>query len=145
MPHFFKGGIMNDVLTMARTIYGEARGESRLGKIAVACVILNRYKAKKWFAGKTIAETCTFCVKGSKYHQFSCWNDDDPNKKKIENMTAVQLGECYEVAEKVINGEIKDIVGGACHYHTVNLSPAWARGKKPDFKIGNHLFYCGIE
>ena len=44
-----------DVDILARTIYGEARGESEIGKRAVASVILNRYKSGKWFAGDTIA------------------------------------------------------------------------------------------
>ena len=41
-----------DIDTLARTIYGEARGESRQGKIAVACVILNRVKRKKMCDGE---------------------------------------------------------------------------------------------
>lgn len=134
-----------DIDILARTIYGEARGEDRMGKKAVACVILNRYRSKKWFSGKTIAETCQFCVKGSKWHQFSCWNEGDPNRKLIESATLAQLGECYEIAEKFVSGEYKDFLCGACHYHTLNTAPAWAKGKKPDFKIGQHLFYCGID
>ena len=47
--------IEHDIDILARTIYGEARGEKTAGKKAVACVIMNRYKSKKWFAGKTIA------------------------------------------------------------------------------------------
>lgn len=39
----------NDIDILARTIYGEARGETDLGKMAVASVILNRYKAKNGF------------------------------------------------------------------------------------------------
>lgn len=128
-----------DVLTLARTIYGEARGESTAGKKAVACVIMNRYKSKKWFAGKTIAETC------KKPWQFSCWNQNDPNCKKIENATKYELGECYDIAEKFISGEYQDFLCGACHYHTLNVLPSWAEGKKADFHIGNHLFYIGIE
>ena len=56
---------MSDLDILARTIYGEARGEKTVGKKAIACVVLNRYKSGKWFAGKTIAETC------QKIYQFS--------------------------------------------------------------------------
>lgn len=129
----------NDIDILARTIYGEARGEKTVGKKAVACVIMNRYKSKKWFAGKTIAETC------QKPWQFSCWNKNDPNRQKIMNASAVELGECLTIAEKFVNGEEKDFLCGACHYHTLNVKPNWAEGKKADFMIGHHLFYIGIE
>ena len=40
-----------DIEIMAKTIYGEARGEGEEGMEAVACVIMNRYNARKWFTG----------------------------------------------------------------------------------------------
>lgn len=69
--------IEHDIDILARTIYGEARGEKTAGKKAVACVIMNRYKAKKWFSGKTIAETC------QKPWQFSCWNKTTQTAKRL--------------------------------------------------------------
>ena len=42
---------MNDEDILARTLYGEARGEGIDGIEAVACVIMNRYKARKWYTG----------------------------------------------------------------------------------------------
>ena len=127
-----------DVDILARTIYGEARGEPEIGKCAVASVVLNRYKAHKWFSGKTIADTCQFCVKGSKYHQFSCWNEEISESDKI-------FCKCIDVAEKYISGTYKDIVNGACHYCVIGTNPAWAKGKRPDLRIGRHLFYCEVE
>lgn len=135
----------NDIDILARTIYGEARGESLAGKKAVACVIINRYKARKWFSGKTIAETCQFCVKGSKWHQFSCWNDSDPNKKLITEASELKLAEYKEIARRFVDGEEKDFLCGACHYHTTNILPSWAKGKQADFLIGHHKFYIGID
>ena len=40
-----------DVEIMAKTIYGEARGEGAEGMEAVALVIINRFNARKWFTG----------------------------------------------------------------------------------------------
>ena len=135
-----------DVYTLAMTIWGEARGESLAGKKAVACVVMNRYKAKKWFTGQTIAETCTFCVKGSKYHQFSCWNENDPSYIKMKKgLSTEELGECLDVAAAAVSGELKDFLNGACHYHALNVKPKWAEGKMPAFRVGNHYFYCGID
>ena len=39
---------MSDVDILARTLYGEARGEGIDGIEAVACGIMNRFKARKW-------------------------------------------------------------------------------------------------
>lgn len=128
-----------DIDVLARTIYGEARGESKIGKMAVASVILNRYKSGKWFAGKTIEETC------KKAWQFSCWNFGDPNREKLIKATKEELGECLTIARDAVDGKFKDIVCGSCHYHTKQVQPSWARGKVPTIEIGNHLFYKGIE
>lgn len=128
-----------DVDILARTIYGEARGESKQGQMAVALVIINRYQSQKWFAGKTIADTCL------KARQFSCWNSDDPNCEKIKNLTLDQLRPYYEVAQTAISGECIDITNGATHYHAKKINPVWARGKKPCAVIGNHIFYKNID
>ena len=40
-----------DIEIMAKPIYGEARGEGEAGMEAVACVIMNRYNARKGFTG----------------------------------------------------------------------------------------------
>ena len=128
-----------DIEVLGRTIYGEARGESITGKKAIAAVVLNRFKSGKWFAGQTIAETC------QKRMQFSCWNDNDPNKEIITNATKEELSECLEIARMAIDGEFGDIVCGACHYHTKQINPKWAVGKVPVVSIGNHLFYKGID
>ena len=60
---------------LARTLWGEARGESLAGQIAVAWTIRNRVndgKAKSWW-GEGYAGVC------QKPYQFSCWNKSDPN------------------------------------------------------------------
>ena len=52
---------MTDQDTMARTIYGEARGEGQAGMIAVANVILNRFslwEKHPHFGNGTIESVC---------------------------------------------------------------------------------------
>lgn len=128
-----------DIDILARTIYGEARGEKTIGKKAIACVVVNRYRSGKWFAGKTIAETC------QKKAQFSCWNVTDPNRQKILEASNLELGECLKIAEDFVTGKEKDFLCGATHYHAIGWAPSWAVGHRADFQIGNHLFYVGIE
>ncbi|HBO50080.1 MAG TPA: cell wall hydrolase [Alphaproteobacteria bacterium] len=127
-----------DLEIMAKTIFGEARGETEQGQIAVACCILNRFKAKKWYSGRTVAATCL------KPWQFSCWNKSDPNAQKLATLTFPAYSKYFPIIEKA---KQKDIVNGATHYYApaVCSMPAWAKGKKPCAKIGGHLFFKGID
>lgn len=128
-----------DIEILAKTIYGEARGEDIAGKKGIACVIMNRFKSKKWYAGKTIADTCL------KKYQFSCWNDNDPNKKILDTISIERLGDCYDIAYNAVHGHQPDIVLNSTHYHTKDVKPKWAENKKPILQIGNHLFYNNID
>ncbi|MBM3467884.1 MAG: cell wall hydrolase [Alphaproteobacteria bacterium] len=132
------------VQILARTIYGEARGEyfhsegGLASLIAVGNVVMNRYKIQNWF-GKSIKEIC------HKPAQFSCWNEGDPNRhillqKYIED-PIFQI--CQEVALKVIEQQWPDLTKGSDHYHAAKLKvyPPWARGRTPKVRIANHLFY----
>lgn len=136
---------MDDVLALARTLEGEAGNQGRQGKIAVASVILNRFKLKKWNAGKTIKETCLFCVKGQPYHQFSCWNDFDPVYKRIKDLQPEGMKESFDIAQDVIAGRIQSNVGLCTHYHTTKVAPKWSRGKLPAYKIGDHVFFDNVD
>lgn len=134
-----KGEVMNrDVDVLARTIFGEARGECSDGKKAVGLVILNRYKSNKWFSASSIAEVCL------KPLQFSCWNSNDPNSSRIRNANEKELSAYFTLAEDLIKGKFADITNGATHYHTKAVKPAWSRGKAPCAEIGEHLFFNNI-
>lgn len=128
-----------DLETLARTCWGEARGEPMEGKIAVAAVILNRWRSGRWFAGRTIAETCT------KPYQFSCWLESDPNRTKLlaVDLRDRMFRECVAAALQAIGGE--DPTDGSTHYHALHVRPAWARDKTPTRVIAHHLFYRGID
>lgn len=145
-----------DMEMMARTIWGEARSETLRGRMAVGCVIMNRWRSGKWFNGvdtnndsfESISEVC------QQAYQFSCWNKDDPNLPKL---LAVRLGdktfgECLVVANTVIENSmdaryaIRDLSRGATHYY-VNGSPIpkWHTGQSPCAIIGRHLFFDNIS
>lgn len=137
---------MSDIDILARTIYGEARGEGLEGMEAVACVVMNRYRSHKWYCGYTwingmkvpsVAQTCL------KRFQFSCWNKNDPNLDKVLKVTSAdkQFIECLLVAKRAVSGELKDFTHGATYYHTRAIKPYWARKKSPCYETGNHLFY----
>ena len=130
-----------DTDIMARTIYGEARGEYYVkdgginSLIAVGNVIMNRSRERS----RSISSICL------KPKQFSCWNKTDPNFKVIQNVTfsdkIFQL--CYSVSCQIINGQTPDITNGANHYYSKNIKtvPYWAYQKIPIKTIGNHMFF----
>jgi len=127
--------------TLARTLWGEARGEPRLGKEAVAAVVLNRVRrGPPERFGATITEVCR------KPQQFSCWNADDPNRDRLERVDRSDPAfvECIEIAEQAVDGILEDPTVGSDHYHTIDVSPDWARGKMPVKTIGRHRFYNNI-
>ena len=123
-------------LIMSKTMWGEARGEGARGLQAVGNVIMNRVEAGSWY-GASVKDVCL------KPYQFSCWNERDPNRAIIENMTEKQLelNGTLAIARKVINGQLPDITGGATHYHNKNIKPYWAASMEKTATIGNHIFY----
>ena len=120
---------------MARTVYGEARGEGEKGMQAVANVIMNRVKKGGWY-GASIKDVCL------KPYQFSCWNEGDPNREKILNATPAQLKTARRISEAVINGTLPDITGGATNYHAKSVKPYWAASMTKTATIGSHIFYA---
>ena len=134
-----------DVDILARTIYGEARGESISGMEAVASVVLNRAAFSKrrghYWWGNTVADVCR------QPWQFSCWNKNDPNYRLINSVgdTDIVFCICRRIAHRAISGLLEDATGGATHYHTRTSRPAWSVGHIPCAEIGHHFFYNDIE
>lgn len=130
-----------DIDILARTVWGEARGEDLNGKIAVAHVPFNRMEYRHWSAGETIADTC------QRRAQFSCWLPRDPNRPLLDDVTLDDeaFQECMFAALAVALGYEGDPTGGATHYHTKSVHPHWAEGQTPCAEIGNHRFYRNIK
>lgn len=131
----------HDLWILAQTMYGEARGEESLGKVAVAHVVLNRQKYHVRWQGKSLANICKAPF------QFSCWNINDPNFSKLTNVMFETLGfsECLRLAIDVLANRYSSPIGKATHYHADTIAtPKWAVGKEPFIKIGHHVFYENI-
>lgn len=136
----FYDDLQVDVL--ARTLWGEARGEGAEGMEAVACVVLNRVKVARdkggfWW-GDTIIAVC------QKPYQFSCWNRSDVNYKRLQDVTEksdLHFATAMRIARRAVAGVLKDATGGADHYHEKSILPDWAAGQTPTTQIKNHIFY----
>ena len=127
-----------DIDVTARTVYGEARGEPRLGRIAVAWVIRNRSIEKN----RPPAETAM------KKWQFSAWNENDPNLDKIKRITLDNqvFQECMLAALSVLLGQEPDPTGGATHYYASSIEPPfWTEAPaRKTVIIGRHIFYNDV-
>ncbi|MBI1326040.1 MAG: cell wall hydrolase [Alphaproteobacteria bacterium] len=130
---------------LARTLWGEARGEGTAGMQAVANVILNRAEISKrlkgYWWGNTLIEVC------QKPRQFSCWNKEDANYTKVLSVTEkdIYFATALRIAKRAVASVLPDITKGATHYHAASITPYWARGVTPCAKLGRHLFYQLIE
>ena len=77
--------------------------------------------------------------------QYSCFNEKDKNIKKIMASKKQDLenwNKCYEVARKVLEGEVSDPTNGATHYFNPRTAnPSWKHRLVRTAKIDNHEFY----
>ena len=135
-------GHLSNAQVLALTIYGEARGESVEGMIAVGTVILNRVDRKGWM-GKSVKEVCL------KPYQFSCFLPTDPNFPKLRalagNWNDDAVGYCHDVAEMMLSGAIPRNSLLSSHncvqYATTDCQADWIRKMRPLAQIGRHIFY----
>ncbi len=125
-----------EIDVLARTIWGEARGEGSVGMQAVACVAMNRVRIGGWW-GETAVQVC------QKPYQFSCWNKDDANYGRVLSVdsTDIHFVIAQRIAARAVLGVLDDPTKGATHYHAAGVSPYWAKGEKPVAVIGRHVFY----
>jgi N-acetylmuramoyl-L-alanine amidase len=124
---------------LTATVWMEARGEPRQGKLAVAYNILHRVRSGRW--GQQVGEVVLAPF------QYSCWNTDSPTRRA--------LARCDELApswidstvavEYAVTGAKPDPIDGALHYYNPDVvKPHWDRSWYPRVTIGHHVFVCGV-
>lgn len=112
-----------DVTLLARVVYGEARGESYTGQVAVAAVVLNRIKSSSF------PNTVSAVI----YQPYAFTAVMDGQINYTPNQTA------YNAAKDAINGW--DPTGGALYYYNPKTATsAWIYSRKVTTTIGNHVF-----
>lgn len=139
-------GVSPDQDTLARTIWGEARGQGREAMENVASVIMNRYRARREGKGYaswgpvrgTIAQIC------QAPYQFSCWNTSDPNRAQCiaVNTSNAAFKTALSIAGSAIAGTLEDRTGGADHYFASSMGvlPSWASAGVETLKDAAHRF-----
>lgn len=121
--------IDEDCRLVAQAIVYEARGEPRLGRMAVAKVVINRVKDKRF----------PDSVEGvlSQPYQFSYRRD--MHKQAVP--TKEDWEKAYIDAYTVLNGEAPLDMEGVLWYHTKTVKPEWRKSLTKANTIGNHYFY----
>lgn len=120
---------------LAEALYFEARGESIAGQIAVAEVILNRVES-----GDYPDTVCGVVRQGGRGGcQFSYVCDGRPERIG-ERRAFERVG---KIARIMLDGQPRMLTGGATHFHTTQVRPAWARKFERTARIGEHIFYRG--
>ena len=127
---------------LAKNIYFEARGDTLAGRYAVADVVLNRVKDRRYPG--TICEVVHQGQKDSNGNmkknrcQFSWYcdgkKDNTPNAEMWRQSQAI----AYQI---VILGTMRGITEGATHYHATYVNPSWNRSMDDIGRIGAHLFF----
>lgn len=131
---------MDDIETVARTLWGEARGEGYIGQQAVANVIMRRVALK--CKGDTNAKDV--CLHHS---QFSCWLQSDPNRPKLLAVTQDDpvFRQCLGIATLALSGNISDVTNLADSYEATGTGAYWAKGLTPCAVIGRHSFFKTVS
>lgn len=129
----------SDTEILAKTLYGECRGEPFEGKQAVANVIMNRVNNPRWW-GNDVRSVCL------RAYQFSCWLQFDPNRSKIMEVTSDDpvYEQCIELAVEAMSGNLSDVTGGCDSYLRIGTVTDWSKKLTPYCEIGHHSFYVTV-
>ena len=113
----------SDLTLLAKAVYAEARGESYVGQVAVAAVILNRVKSSKF----------PNTISGVIYqpYAFTCVNDGQINL--TPNQSA------YNAAQDALNGW-DPTYGAIYYYNPKTATSSWIKTRSTTITIGKHVF-----
>lgn len=112
-----------DLMLLARLIYGEARGESYVGQVAVGAVVMNRIKSSSF----------PNSMSGVIYQRYAFTAVDDGQINLTPNATA------KKAAQDAMNGW--DPTYGAIYYYNPSTATSsWIFSRQTTVTIGNHVF-----
>lgn len=112
-----------DLQLLARLIYGEARGESYVGQVAVGAVVMNRIKSSSF----------PNTMSGVIYQSYAFTAVDDGQINLTPNATA------KKAAQDAMNGW-DPTYGALYYYNPATATSSWIFSRKTTVTIGNHVF-----
>ena len=112
-----------DIQLLTRLIYGEARGESYVGQVAVGAVVMNRIKSSSF----------PNTMSGVIYQRYAFTAVDDGQINLTPNATA------RKAALDAINGWDPSY-GALYYYNPATATSQWIFSRKTTVTIGRHVF-----
>ena len=121
---------------LVRTIVAEAGGESDEGQLAVANVILNRFKDKRYpnDIKRIVLQP----------YQFSAYNSKDEGGNDLVNVSPNNptYKKVKNIVELLLAGTLSDNTGGATHYWNPSLvNPSWGNSELAVHKNSSTIFF----
>ena len=112
-----------DLNLLARLIYGEARGESYVGQVAVGAVVMNRIRSSSF----------PNTMSGVIYQKYAFTAVDDGQINLTPNETA------KKAAKDAMNGWDPSY-GALYYYNPATATSSWIFNRKTTVTIGRHVF-----
>lgn len=113
----------SDINLLARLIYGEARGESYVGQVAVGAVVMNRIRSASF----------PNTMSGVIYQSYAFTAVDDGQINLTPDATA------KKAAQDAMNGW-DPTYGALYYYNPATATSSWIFSRKTTVTIGNHVF-----
>lgn len=138
----------------ATLLFGEARNQDLIGKVAVASVVRNRVERTAAHRQKRRLDLPLWKRVILNPWDFSCFDDQGGQlnynrvvdyaqalaaNQPIDKPLTIELSVLVNLC---LSGLLVDPTGGATHYHTVGLTPPnWATDDAVVYRDANHIFY----
>jgi spore germination cell wall hydrolase CwlJ-like protein len=120
--------ISPELRCLAGAVYFESKGESLIGQLAVAHVVINRTES-----GRFPRSICGVV------HQPSQFSFVRRGKMPPIAMNSKQWSNAVAIAQIAQNDGWKNQAPGALFFHATHVSPGWKRARVA--RIDNHIFY----
>lgn len=127
---------------LALNIYFEARGSNLADKVAVADVVINRKKDRRY--PDTVCGVVQQAKLDTNGHprlnqcQFSWYCDGRADTPTDQDRWEEAKLLAYQI---LIHNKYRGITEGSTHYHATYVSPKWAASYQQVGRIGEHIFY----
>jgi len=113
---------------MSLTVYGEARGESKMGQLLVMDVIYNRKESGKY--------PNHLCDVIKQHRQFSFWKGKYRAPRNKRSYSKIK-----QLVFEYDTGVWKGLSGGSMWYHADHITPKWSKSLEMVLYVDKHIFY----
>jgi len=132
--------LTNEEEYLARILFSEAANQDRIGKEAVAQVIMNRVASKKRRYPNDIIGVITARNAFEAYPNSKLWRDSE-NPDTLDSIAKRAYDECVEIAHVATSGKLPNRIGDAILYHDTSITKPWGDAAVKTAEIGDLIFY----